>query len=205
MTAGYLVVDLGAVVFHFDHARRLDQLAQTCGLVAEQLHALLWLSGFSADCDQGRYGSAAQVRAQLRATVAFSGGDDDLDDAWCSAYQPNAAVIDVLDQHRGDYVLALFTNNGPLEEEALARRYPDVLARFDHLFFSHRLRHRKPAPAAFAAVARHHAARGEEVIFVDDSTANVAAGREAGWRAFLFRDVADLRHALHEATAERPG
>ncbi|MEU0557649.1 hypothetical protein [Dactylosporangium maewongense] len=31
MSTGYLVVDLGGVVFHFDHARRLERLAQACG------------------------------------------------------------------------------------------------------------------------------------------------------------------------------
>jgi putative hydrolase of the HAD superfamily len=146
----YLVVDLGGVVCRFDHAHRLDRLARACGLTQERIHALLWRSGFSADCDRGRYGSAALVRARIRAVLGFTGGDDDLDDAWCSAYRPDPAVIDALDRHRGGRVLALFTNNGPLEEQALTRRHPEVFARFDHLFFSHRLGHRKPDPPTSA-------------------------------------------------------
>jgi putative hydrolase of the HAD superfamily len=200
VTADHLVVDLGAVVFHFDHARRLDRFARECDLEVDEIHALLWLSGFSADCDQGRYGSAEQVRERIRATVPFAGSDDDLDDTWCSAFLPNPAVIDLLDRHRRDRVLALFTNNGPLEEQALTRRYPEVFARFDHLFFSHRLRHRKPDPAAFNAVANHLGAAGEQIVFVDDSPANVVAARGIGWRAFRFHDVASLQHALRKAT-----
>jgi FMN phosphatase YigB (HAD superfamily) len=199
MSAGYLVVDLGGVVCHFDHARRLERLARACALDTEQIHALLWLSGFSADCDRGHYGSAALVRDRIRAVLGFAGSDDDLDDAWCGAFLPDPSVIDVLDRHRGDRVLALFTNNGPLEEQALTLRYPDVFARFDHLFFSHRLRHRKPEPAAFTAVAGHLGASGEEIIFIDDSTANVAAARAAGWRCFQYHDVAQLRHELAAA------
>jgi FMN phosphatase YigB (HAD superfamily) len=199
MSAGYLVVDLGGVVCHFDHARRLERLARACALDTEQIHALLWLSGFSADCDRGHYGSAALVRDRIRAVLGFAGSDDDLDDAWCGAFLPDPSVIDVLDRHRGDRVLALFTNNGPLEEQALTLRYPDVFARFDHLFFSHRLRHRKPEPAAFTAVAGHLGASGEEIIFIDDSTANVAAARAAGWRCFQYHDVAQLRHGLAAA------
>ncbi|MEV4134800.1 HAD-IA family hydrolase [Dactylosporangium sp. NPDC049742] len=57
----------------------------------------------------------------------------------------------------------------------MTRRYPDVFARFDHLFFSHRLRHRKPDPAAFTAVAAHLGAPSDEITFIDDSPANVAA------------------------------
>jgi FMN phosphatase YigB (HAD superfamily) len=208
VTAGYLVVDLGAVVFDFDHAHRLDRLARVSGLDAERIHALLWLSGFSADCDRGRFTGAAQVRARIRATLNLPDGDDDLDDAWCSAFRPNPAVIDVLDRYRGDRVLALFTNNGPLEEEALARRYPEVLARFDHLFFSHRLGRRKPDPAAFTAVAGHLGASGEEIVFVDDGPANVAAARRAGWRAYAFHgtdsgEMSALIDALDSSRGER--
>jgi putative hydrolase of the HAD superfamily len=192
-TPGYLVVDLGGVVFHFDHPHRLDRLAEACDLGAEEIHALLWRSGFSAECDQGRRGSAVQVRAQIRAALAFRGPDDDLDEAWCSAFRPDPAVLDVLDRHRGDRALALFTNNGPLEEEALTRRYPEVLARFGHLFFSHRLGHRKPDPAAFAAVT---SALGDDLVFIDDSPANVSAALSAGWRAVRFRDADSLHTAI---------
>ena len=199
MSTGCLVVDLGGVVCHFDHARRLGLLARACALGEEQIHALLWRSGFSADCDRGRYGSAALVRARIRAVLGFAGSDDDLDDAWCGAFRPNPAVIDLLDRHRGDRVLALFTNNGPLEEQALTRRHPEVFARFDHLFFSYRLGRRKPDPAAFTAVAGHLGASGEEIVFVDDSPANVAAAGAAGWRCLRYRDVAGLRRDLGEA------
>jgi glucose-1-phosphatase len=204
VSTGYLVVDLGGVVCRFDHARRLGRLAQAGPTGTEQIHALLWRSGFSADCDRGRYDSAALVRTRIRAVLGFTGSDDDIDDAWCSAFVPDPAVIDVLDRYRGDRVLALFTNNGPLEEQALTRRYPDVFARFDHLFFSYRLRHRKPGPAAFAAVTGHLGASAEEIVFIDDSPANVAAAGEAGWHSFQYHDATRLRHDLGEA-AERPG
>ncbi|MET8361586.1 HAD family phosphatase [Micromonospora sp. NPDC005171] len=196
MNAGHLIVDLGGVLFRFDHAHRLDRLARACGLPPGQVDALLWGSAFSADCDQGRYGSAAEVRAHIRATVGFGGTDDELDSAWCSAYQPDSAVLDVIDRHRADLPCAVFTNNGPLEEEALTRRYPDMFAGFDQVFFSHRLGHRKPDPAAFAAVATRLGATGHDIVFVDDSPANVAAARTAGWRAIPFRGPNDLVQEL---------
>lgn len=200
MTARCLVVDLGGVVCRFDHAHRLDRLARMCPLDADEIDARLWRSGFSADCDRGRYGSAALMRGRIRAALAAAGSDEDLDDAWCSAFQPDPAVLDALDRHRGGRVLALLTNNGPVEEEALTRRHPEVFARFDHLFFSHRLGRRKPDPAVFAAVAGHLEERGEAIVFVDDSPANVAAAREAGWHGIRYQNVPRLRRDLEEAT-----
>ncbi len=203
MSTGYLVVDLGGVVCHFDHARRLDLLARASALDPAQVHALLWLSGFSADCDQGRYDGATPVRSRIRTILGFAGSDDDIDEAWCAAFVPNPAVIDLLDRYRGDRPLALFTNNGPLEEQALTRLYPEVFARFDHLFFSYRLRRRKPDPAAFTAVAGQLGASSEEIVFVDDSPVNLAAAAAAGWRCVPYHDVAQLRRDLDEAV-QRP-
>lgn len=190
MNATHLVVDLGGVLFRFDHARRLDVLAGLFGLPAERVHALLWESGFSADCDAGRYASAARVRERVRAIVGFDGADADLDDAWCAAYEPDRAVLDaVVGRAR---TLSLFTNNGPVEEEALPRLYPDVFAPFGRLFFSWRLGCRKPDPAAFAAVAAALDAADEEIVFIDDSAVNVAAARAAGWRGIRFGGAALL-------------
>ncbi|GAA1768273.1 HAD-IA family hydrolase [Luedemannella helvata] len=182
----HLVVDLGGVLFRFDHLRRLDVLAGLFGLPAARVDELLWASGFNADCDAGRYGSADLVRARIRATVGFAGTDEELDDAWCAAYAPNAGVLDALTARCDARTLSVFTNNGPLEEAALPRLYPAVFAPFDHLFFTWRLGCRKPDPAAFSAVARALGPDSTEILFVDDSAVNVAAARAVGWRAARF-------------------
>jgi hypothetical protein len=43
--------------------------------------------------------------------------------------------------------------------------------------------------AVFSGPPRHVR---QQIIFIDDSPANVDAAREAGWRAFPFRDAASL-------------
>ncbi|RKN45002.1 HAD family hydrolase [Streptomyces hoynatensis] len=196
MSARHLVLDLGGVLFRFDHARRLDRLAAELALPRERVDALLWKSGFSADCDTGRYADAAQVRARIRELTGFAGGDERLDAAWCSAFRPDPRVYEILQPHRGSRPFALFTNNGPLEEEALPRRYPAAFEGFGQLLFSHRLGRRKPDPAAFGAALRRLGAEPGEVLFLDDSAANVDAARRLGWTAFRFRGPDDLARAL---------
>lgn len=61
-----LLIDLGGVLFEFDHQYRLQVLGSRLGLAPDKTDALLWRSGFSADCDAGRYPSAAAVRAEIR-------------------------------------------------------------------------------------------------------------------------------------------
>jgi hypothetical protein len=50
-----LLVDLGGVLFSFDHERRLNVLGECLGMSPGRVDELLWQSGFSAGCDAGRY------------------------------------------------------------------------------------------------------------------------------------------------------
>lgn len=68
------------------------------------------------------------VRAQIRRRTAYSGPDADLDAAWCSAFRPDQDVLNMLARHGGQ--LGVFTNNGPLEEEALTQLYPRAFEPF---------------------------------------------------------------------------
>src|SRR6266480_7201320 len=61
-----LLLDLGGVLFGFDHRHRLNVLGECLGLPPGRVDELLWQSGFSAGCDAGRYRDAAAVRAQIR-------------------------------------------------------------------------------------------------------------------------------------------
>ncbi|MFE9708339.1 HAD family hydrolase [Streptomyces sp. NPDC005930] len=200
MSPRYLVVDLGGVLFPFDHAHRLQRLADVFALPADRIDVLLWRSGFSDDCDAGKYPHTAEIRDHIRAATGFTGRDDDLDAAWCSAFSPDHAVREVLERHRGSRPLALFTNNGPLEQEALLRMYPSMFDCFDHLLFSHRLGHRKPALTAFDAAAKQLGARPADILFVDDSAANIDAAHTAGWTARHFQSKETLEQTLsHES------
>ena len=146
-----LLADLGGVLFGFDHEHRLNVLGECLGLPADRVDELLWRSGFSSDCDAGRYRDAAAIRAQIRRLTGYVGSDQHLDTAWCSAFRPDPDVIALLASHRGSR-RGVFTNNGPLEEEVLTRLYPDAFEPFEHLFFCWRLTANKPDPAVYRQV-----------------------------------------------------
>jgi len=99
--AQLLLVDLGGVLFSFDHEHRLDVLGQCLRLPPRRVDELLWQSGFSASCDAGRYRDAAAVRAQVRRITGYAGPDEDLDTAWCSAFRPDPDVTRLLARNPG--------------------------------------------------------------------------------------------------------
>jgi FMN phosphatase YigB (HAD superfamily) len=191
-----LLVDLGGVLFTFDHPYRLQVLGQRLGLPADRVDTLLWKSGFSADCDAGRYPDAAAVRAQVREITGYTGADEDLDAAWCSAFQPDQRVLGLLTEQRGSLRYGVFTNNGPLEEEVLTRLYPGAFEAFADRFFCHRLTANKPDLVVYRQVTDLLGVRPEDISFVDDSAGNVDAARRCGWAAVRYRQPRDLGDLL---------
>jgi HAD superfamily hydrolase (TIGR01509 family) len=190
-----VLLDLGGVLFSFDHEHRLDVLGGCLGLPAGRVDELLWQSGFSGDCDAGRYPGAAQVRAEVRRITGYTGPDETLDDAWCSAFRPDPAVVSLLAGHPAAG-LGVFTNNGPLEEQVLTRRYPDVFAPFGHVFFCWRLAANKPEPAVYRQVASLLGVPPDQIGFADDGADNVDAARRCGWHAVHYGAPGDLEALL---------
>ena len=186
-----LLVDLAGVLFSFDHEHRLNVLGERFGLPPGRVDELLWQSGFSADCDAGRYPDAAAVRAQIRRITGYAAADEDIDTGWCSAYRPDPDVVELLARHRGGR-RGVFTNNGPLEEEVLTRLYPDVFGLFEHLFFCWRLDANKPDPAVYRQLTELLAVPPGQISFADDSEGNVEGALACGWHAVHYGSPGDL-------------
>ena len=185
-----LLVDLGGVLFSFDHEHRLNVLGECLALPPGRVDELLWQSGFSADCDAGRYRDAAAIRTQIRRITGYAGPDEHLDTAWCSAFRPDPDVIELLTRLGGRR--GVFTNNGPLEEEVLTRLYPDAFGPFEHLFFCWRLTANKPDPAVYRQVTDLLAVPPGQISFADDRAENAQAALACGWNSVCYRSPRDL-------------
>jgi len=195
MPARAVVFDFGGVVCDFLPERRLQALTDACGLPAERIHALLWETSFARDCDLGRY-RAQEAYAYVRSATGFAGSYDDLLRVWAEGFVLRPQVLRVVQQARSEARTALFTNNCPLLLDAFPTYFKDVTAHFDQLIFSCGLGCMKPDPEAFRKATEILGCAPAEVLFVDDSAANVRAAAEHGWHGVLFTGVAELERAL---------
>ena len=108
-------------------------------------------------------------------------------DNWIEMFSPDipgsAALLRAL-RAKGMPVVAL-TNFGWNTLDLAKTRYP-ILNEFDDEFVSGRLGVMKPDPAIYEHVEAGTGLSGGELIFTDDSPANIAAARARGWIAHLF-------------------
>ncbi|MEZ5138063.1 MAG: HAD-IA family hydrolase [Acidimicrobiales bacterium] len=114
--------------------------------------------------------------------------------AWATAYEPVPAVVRLV--RRAPQRTALFTNNGPLFEAALDAELSAVGDAFDDLIASWRLGAAKPDPEAFERAGAALGVVAEQIVFFDDTEANVVAAAEAGWDAHRFTTALDAQAVL---------
>lgn len=198
-TARALVVDLGGVACRWFPERRLAALAARSGLPAETVDQLVFGSGFDDAGERGRF-TLFTFTAELAELLGLTLDDDTIAGLradWALAYEPDPAVLKVVDQAATR--TALLTNNGPLLEEALRHELAEVGGTFDELLLSWRLEATKPDPAAFAAAAAVLDLTPDQLFLVDDDPANVEAALAAEWHAHRYTDTINLRLALARA------
>jgi putative hydrolase of the HAD superfamily len=191
MAVRTLILDLGGVVCRYRPELRLDALAGLCGRTPEEVHRILYGSGFIAETELGRW-TAGEIVAEVGARLGRRVGRDDLEAAWLASFPVDEDVLALA----GRYRAALFTNNDLLLRETLLRAYPVFAERFGHIVFSAEIHAVKPAAEAFRRALAIIGCGPAEALFVDDSATNVDGALRVGLPAVRFRSAAQLAAEL---------
>jgi len=103
-------------------------------------------------------------------------------DAWIIGERPG--VLELVEELQVAGVGTAALSNTSSNHWGLLVELPSI-ARLDFRFASHRLGLVKPEAAIYRAFESETGFHGREIVFLDDSPANVAGARDAGWRAVL--------------------
>jgi putative hydrolase of the HAD superfamily len=107
-------------------------------------------------------------------------------------------TVRILADLQGRVPCYAISNTNPAHVRHMRRAFPGLLDRFDHVFTSHEIGHRKPQPEAFGHVLQALGLPAAEVLLFDDLVPNVEAARALGLQAVVVRRPADVRSALEE-------
>lgn len=110
-----------------------------------------------------------------------------------------AVLADVADLRRNGDRLFLATNQEHMRASYLMNEMGLARA-VDGIFYSAALGYRKPAREFFALVTQRTSVEPNQIIFVDDTEANVVAAKEYGWKASHWKPGMRLTEvvAAHE-------
>jgi FMN phosphatase YigB (HAD superfamily) len=190
-----VLFDLGGVVCRFHPERRLRALASDCGLSDLEVRLRVWDSGFDRDCDRGRY-SAHEVYQRMRGVLGLRASYYEFRRMWALAFQPDPAVLALVDSLQPNIRRGLLTDNGPVLRDAMSTLLPAISQRFEPLFFSCELGALKPTPELFTSVLERLNQRAEQILLVDDSSRVVHEAIAFGFHAYLYDSPGTLQREL---------
>lgn len=116
------------------------------------------------------------------------------------------AKVDYIRRLSGRYPLFILSNNNPVTWHGCERMMADAglpLAEyFRECFISYRFRILKPNLEIFIQSARRTGFKPSEILFIDDSSRNVEAAREAGMHAAHYPIGSNLEEIVENAIRE---
>jgi FMN phosphatase YigB (HAD superfamily) len=107
-------------------------------------------------------------------------------------------TVRMVEQVRRRVPCYAISNTNDAHMAAMRRTFPALLRRFDRVFASHEIGHRKPQPAAFEHVLREIGLPAHEVLLFDDLAPNIEGALALGLQAVQVRNPEDVRRALVE-------
>lgn len=186
--------DIGRVLLNFDFQRAAMQMQAHSPCSAD----VIWkqVESLHVPLETGLISTEAFV-SQAMSAIEYRGTADQFAASFCDIFTRNDSMWQLVKRLRHQFPLYLFSNTSELHWQYLQAHFPEF-AWFTDGVFSMRARAMKPDRAIYEAAHQLLAVPPEEVFYLDDLPANIAAGQAFGFQTHLYSatDHAQLLAAL---------
>ena len=196
-----IVFDMAAVLFTWKPRQML--MREVPHLATDEGQAAHWewlifqnYMGDWADYDRGTVGVPALVQRIASRTALTSADVQTVVDAVPRELQAIPETVALL--HRlGDAGHELYyLSNMPAPYADILESGNTFFSRFRDGVFSGRVHHNKPEAGIFKLAAERFGSAPQDLVFLDDTAANVEAARALGWNALQFQTAAQATQDL---------
>jgi glucose-1-phosphatase len=191
-----LLFDFGGVLIEIDFDRVFARWAELAGVSTEHVKQRFDHGEPYQRHERGEIDARAFFQS-LRATLGIDLSDADFEDGWQQVFGPEIeATVALLPRLAQRIPIHLFSNTNPMHFAYWEQRYAKALAPVDRWFISCRMGVRKPERAAFERVSRELGMPLGNLLFFDDTLANVEGARAAGVPTVWVQSPADVERAV---------
>lgn len=192
-----VVFDLGGVVIGVDFDRAIRVWSGYAARDFEDINRRFTFTEAYAQHERGEI-DGTKFLAALRQALDLELSDRQLLDGWNAVFTGVVPGVEtLLERTRTHRPIYLFSNTNPAHQREWSSRFATTLAHFSSLYTSHELGHRKPEAEAYETVTQRMGCAPAQVLFFDDSAANVAGARAFGWHAVRVRSIRDVESSLN--------
>ncbi|HXI72398.1 MAG TPA: HAD family phosphatase [Verrucomicrobiae bacterium] len=188
-----IVFDLGKVLVDFDYSIAARRIAARCTNAPENLHAFLGSSPLLVQYETGALSRQDFFEAMRQAT-GFLGEVNEFGEFFADIFTAIPPMIELHASLRARGLKTyIFSNTNDLAIEHIRRNFP-FFKNFDGYIFSYEVKAMKPDAPIYQALEQMTGKRGNEIIYIDDRTENIAGGAVHGWRTILH-ETPEKTHA----------
>ena len=200
-----LIFDLGGVLVSLDRQRCLGNFSSQLGFdnFGDYLNAYAQ-KGFFAKFESGEI-NAEQFRNEVRERCTKEGVTDQMIDSSLNSFltHVDSYKVKLLLDLKQKYNLLLLSNVNPIAwgrccELFLEAYGVDIEDVFEKLYLSYEMECSKPGKEIFQKLISDSGIVPEETLFIDDSAANIEAGKEFGIHGLLYNVDCNLEDEVYK-------
>ena len=185
-TFKYIVFDLGGVLVDIDPVRAIRAFARLGGIEIDDLENRIENLGLFHEYEIGQY-NHPEFRDRLRTFLPNSVSDEEIDKAWSSLIlDVPQDRIDLLESLKQRYQLFVLSNTNPfhiqyINQQLIRSGNPSLESIFQKVYYSYLLHMTKPSPEIYQHITKENGLEPSELLFLDDTLANINTARVLGW------------------------
>ena len=203
-----IAFDFGGVIVDLDREEAVQAFIrlglENAGRILDKYHQ----TGIFQELEEGKL-SEESFREKLGILCGKTLEREEVRQAWMGFVSGmDIRKLDYIAQLRQrGYHTFLLSNTNPYLMDYWARtpqftpQGNSIDAYFDKLYLSFEMGCMKPEPEIFRQMIKDAQIRPEETLFIDDSTSNIAAGKNAGLQTFQPENASDWREEVEELLA----
>ena len=196
-----VVFDMGGVIFRLNVPRCINNFKTKAGFMdIEDFINIYQQQGFIGEFEAGKIdedGFYANCLAHSRPGTSRQ----TISECFCSLLDgTNEDAVELIRSIRGKYRLFLLSNNNPISlallGEELAKKGLPIDETFEKKFCSFQLKMQKPGKEIYLKAIEGIGCDPSEILFIDDSPANLQTARELGIRTLQYYQDQDIRKSI---------
>ncbi len=190
-----LVFDLGNVLIKIDFMRCVRYWSRRGHIPPDQIIARFRADRHYEAFERGQLSPEAYF-AVLRRQIGIQLDDTEMTVGWNRIIEgEKPGIRECLLALKPHFPLYVLTNTNAVHAAEWGRRHQSLLKHFNRVFVSSDMGCRKPEARVYQKVLNAIALPAEQVVFLDDTRANVDGAAACGLQAILVERPADI-HAL---------
>ncbi len=176
-----ILFDLGKVLVDFDLRLAARNISAQARSTSEELFSFIMTSDLLVHFENGRI-TNEQFFREIQPAIGYRATIQDFRQAFSDIFTEIEEMVRLHARIRAAKIPTwIFSNTNDWAVTHIRERFP-FFANFDGYFLSYKLGVMKPHPGIYEAAERATGCSGGEILYIDDTAENTAAGAARGWR-----------------------